>query len=68
VAAVSTEWIQARAAEIKFAMEVERDPQKARAKLIEMAVNLGGDPIIAARQEPATLSLYLLVLLLAVKD
>lgn len=62
---MSKEWIQAKASEVKFAMEVGRDPTTARLKLLNMVQDLGGDRLIAARMGPPELSLYLLVLLLA---
>ena len=62
---VSKEWIQTKASEVKFALEVGRDPHTARLKLLEMVRDLGGDRQVAGRMGPPELSLYLLVLLLA---
>lgn len=62
---MSKEWIQTRAASVKFALEVGRDPNTARLQLLSMVNDLGGDRTIAAAMGPPELALYLLVLLLA---
>ncbi|WP_395699072.1 hypothetical protein [Aquabacterium sp.] len=62
---MNRELLQNYAGRVKQAMEVEHDPATARGFLLSIAMELGGDLQLAGRLAPAELSLYLLVLLLA---